>query len=732
LKIESNMEKIYDSLPLGKEEIRILTLQGSSNPEAKIRCTLRIASLTNTRPSYKALSYTWGKKAEGVILVDAKDADGNILVGEFSPKANLYDALQQFRKRKDGDNIDIWTDAICINQDGSDVEKIAQIDLMRDIFSTATESWVWLGTKRDGSEKAIGLIKRLSQVLRLQDPSPKYTETIRQDFPKTWGSGIKNELVALENLFVRDYWYRAWIVQEISVSKAVTLFCSDDSVSWDEVFDTAYFVDGGVGVKEAICEERSVLSESSSDKSGMIRSASGDLRDINSGIQRIVSIQSVRNDIQKTNGKGKELIAEPPDSLLFLLSNHRSTDSGYAVDKYIALAGLVKDRRPPSTKNVKDVYIWAALSIANQQKSYVRSGLALNFLDCAGLPVTGSVTKKNKALDRKGAGLPEEEFPELPSWVPDWSYHQPRASPLLHWQFSGNNDTSKVYFNAARNLSMNRDPSITRPVFTGKLLGSPCTETIQIHPVATGRSIGEEALAQDTLSAYGTQFDEVSGVGFYEDWSSFDTCKVQNGKEPEMSSVGSYPPAACEELEDVVWKTCVLNRTARGQRPPSHWGKLFYTHIQSQEWYKKNKGFKICGRTLKEITLSACKNRGNTSEIGTVVCNKSSEAARQSPIPESNHIPESNSESLNLLWTAFGIATGRRRLASTTLGYLCMAPFNTQLGDKIVALSDCHAPVVLRGENGHYRFIGTCYVHGIMKGELALMDGLVSQWFHIQ
>jgi hypothetical protein len=385
--------------------------------------------------------------------------------------------------------------------------------------------------------------------------------------------------------------------------------------------------------------------------------------------------------------------------------------------------------------NVKDVYIWATLSIANQQKSYVRSGLALDFLDCAGLPVTGSVTKKKKALDRKAARLPEEEFPELPSWVPDWSYHQPRASPLLHWQFSGKNDTSKVYFNAPGKPSAKHDPSITHPIFMGKVLVHPYMDKAQIHPAATGRSTYPQDLPQDTLSAGGIQFDVVTGIGS-SDWSGFPACNVRHRKEPPVLLTGQYPTG--ENLEDVLWKTCVLNRTARGQRPPSHWGKLFYTHIQSQQWYKNNKGFKVCGRTLEEITISACKNKGNTSKIGTVISNKGSEAARQSsilesnPIPESNPTSESNSESLNLLWMAFGIATGRRRLASTKLGYLCMAPFDTQIGDEIVVLYDCHVPVILRWEEDHYRFIGTCYVHGIMNGKVAEKRGLVSKWFNIK
>jgi hypothetical protein len=678
------MEKVYNTLPLEGDEIRILTLCGSSEAGAQIQCKLKKVSLKEN-PSYVALSYAWGTQLNNSdILVDDQ---------KFSATANLQDALQHFRKKDT--NTGLWVDAICINQKNAG-EKLKQIDLMRKIFSKAEETWVWLGLERDESNKAIGLIKLLSEKILSHNQNPEYTETVRWGFRKTWG--VEDKLVALENLFVRDYWYRIWIVQEIAVSKTLTLFCGAGSFSWDEVFDAAYFIDGAIEVKEIIREHRVILSRKTSTR-GLRETLPGG-RDIQAGIQRIISIQSVRNDILKNE---RDLKAEPPDSLLFLLSNHRSTGATEPVDKYFALAGLVEDDLPPSEGPVKDVYIWAALSTAKQQQASVEGGLALDFLDCAGLPI-------NKKVE------------DLPSWVPDWSYYQRRAIPLLHWQFSGKKDKDKVYFNAPGrgigHVSTKYDPSIRHPVFfTEKLV----TRTTQIHPAAIGHASG-----QGSLSAHGLQLDEVNGTGFSE-WSSFAACKVQNPKEPQKCPIGKYPTG--EDLEDVVWKTCVLNRTARGQKPPSQWGELFHVYNYRQQWYNNNKGFKICGRTLEEITLDALeKMRSQTLKTSGVIVEDiaDKELARQ------HFISGYNPEGLNLLSMAFGIATGRRRLATTKLGYLCMAPFDTQLGDIIAVLYDCHAPVVLREEKSHYRFIGTCYIHGIMHGEVAKMDGLNSKWFDIQ
>lgn len=157
-------------------------------------------------------------------------------------------------------------------------------------------------------------------------------------------------------------------------------------------------------------------------------------------------------------------------------------------------------------------------------------------------------------------------------------------------------------------------------------------------------------------------------------------------------------------------------------------GAKSFTHIFAPNHGTKiTKILMICGRTLEEITRNAFEMMSNeTLATGGVKAGEDlnrtlmKDTSKSDPSSEWNHLS-----------VAFGIAVGRRRLATTRLGYLCMAPFDTQLGDTIAVLYDCHVPVVLRKENEHYRFIGTCYVHGIMNGEV-VKDKMKSEWFDIQ
>ncbi|KAE8447185.1 hypothetical protein EG329_011016 [Mollisiaceae sp. DMI_Dod_QoI] len=56
-------------------------------------------------------------------------------------------------------------------------------------------------------------------------------------------------------------------------------------------------------------------------------------------------------------------------------------------------------------------------------------------------------------------------------------------------------------------------------------------------------------------------------------------------------------------------------------------------------------------------------------------------------------------------------------LCTTAKGYLAAVPHTTEVGDCIVVLAGAEVPYVLRPTGDHCRFIGPCYVHGIMDGE---------------
>ncbi|KAL8943103.1 MAG: hypothetical protein Q9216_001303 [Gyalolechia sp. 2 TL-2023] len=63
-----------------------------------------------------------------------------------------------------------------------------------------------------------------------------------------------------------------------------------------------------------------------------------------------------------------------------------------------------------------------------------------------------------------------------------------------------------------------------------------------------------------------------------------------------------------------------------------------------------------------------------------------------------------------------------RRLITTDMGYVGMAPEKVERGDVVAVLFGCSMPMVLRqsmGESGDVRWkvVGDCYLHGIMDGE---------------
>ena len=62
--------------------------------------------------------------------------------------------------------------------------------------------------------------------------------------------------------------------------------------------------------------------------------------------------------------------------------------------------------------------------------------------------------------------------------------------------------------------------------------------------------------------------------------------------------------------------------------------------------------------------------------------------------------------------------TTMRNMCVTSGGYLGRVPLGSVIGDKICILFGGCVPFVLRETgDGHFKFIGECYVHGIMDGE---------------
>jgi len=59
-----------------------------------------------------------------------------------------------------------------------------------------------------------------------------------------------------------------------------------------------------------------------------------------------------------------------------------------------------------------------------------------------------------------------------------------------------------------------------------------------------------------------------------------------------------------------------------------------------------------------------------------------------------------------------------RRVFITELGYFGLAPIASMVQDQVCVLMGSKVPRIIRGDGDIYRFVGECYVYGIMDGEV--------------
>jgi hypothetical protein len=143
LPARSGTFKICDKLRQDGSQIRLLHLHArGSSPY--IQCTLKAVERT-AKPVYHALSYRWGttdKIRPYFILLNSR-------VWRVTP--NLFHALKALQDEHTPR--DLWVDALCINQ-FDDEEKTQQVKLMAEIYKNSAETQIWLNETPAGGPVA--------------------------------------------------------------------------------------------------------------------------------------------------------------------------------------------------------------------------------------------------------------------------------------------------------------------------------------------------------------------------------------------------------------------------------------------------------------------------------------------------------------------------------------------------------------------------------------------------
>lgn len=146
------MAQIYQYNAINpSDEFRILVLKAGAPGDA-LHGDITTASFDDD-VKYVAVSYAWGS--------DVKTKRLNTPKGFIPITESLASALNCFRSRDE--DILLWADAVCINQNDSH-EKNHQVRRMRDVFAGAELVRVHLGEESDNSELVPDLIMRLAMV----------------------------------------------------------------------------------------------------------------------------------------------------------------------------------------------------------------------------------------------------------------------------------------------------------------------------------------------------------------------------------------------------------------------------------------------------------------------------------------------------------------------------------------------------------------------------------------
>ncbi|KAK4042237.1 heterokaryon incompatibility protein-domain-containing protein [Parachaetomium inaequale] len=212
----------------GNNSIRILAIEPASAEEDELQTRLLVVALDD-KPSYEAISYTWGDPADSTLL-SCNHAKVKI-------PQNLENALKRMRHSNRVRHV--WADSVCINQ--QDIpERGQQVSIMRSIYQCAERVLVWLGL--DEHNQAGTAFAAVCDIVRAWRPEgdrlgfagyASLLEPMGDDALAPIRAAVNPEAwAALRALFETNYFRRFWIIQELALGSSAVVLWGHHHISW--------------------------------------------------------------------------------------------------------------------------------------------------------------------------------------------------------------------------------------------------------------------------------------------------------------------------------------------------------------------------------------------------------------------------------------------------------------------------------------------------------------------
>jgi hypothetical protein len=210
----------YDQHPFdSKSQIRLLKFDKSAPTPWQWSFTepVTIRSRRKVEPAcqFTAASYEWG--------APHSTKSFTIHGQETTLRRNLFGFLETLSGLANNSTKPLlyWIDSICINQDDQK-EKTNQIELLRDIYRSASSVLSWLGPMANGSNLAMKYLRGIS--IGAEDSINAYLRGV--------SIGAEDSINALLN---RKYWTRLWMVQEVVLGSRWYIMCGSDVIDGEDL-----------------------------------------------------------------------------------------------------------------------------------------------------------------------------------------------------------------------------------------------------------------------------------------------------------------------------------------------------------------------------------------------------------------------------------------------------------------------------------------------------------------
>jgi Heterokaryon incompatibility protein (HET) len=669
-----------------------------------IKCELEVVGL-GERLGFEAVSYEWGEEmALDPIYLKPKGFPDDRYT-EHEVRANLFSALQNFR-RGDSDRT-IWVDAISINQSYIE-ERNQQVSLMTEIYQDCSGVLIWLGgdtttlgplaqeqepcewTTSFGLEEGdirnrnddLAQVKNFNRKFRTYYNRPKALRTdVDQDFemgaicllyvlaqddpnahltdPKLQFFQVdlsrQNVTQALHAMMSRGWWGRQWVIQETVLALKAQVHFGRFAFSWEMLTRAAKHYNKH---RNAQCCS-----------SEYVKLPTSVLENLNHFARTVLDIGTWR---EVWWGHDR-----PRIELLSLLWQFRQRSTTNPRDKVYALLPLVNDwgRQKP----IDPHYGWT--------ESAVYHDVTQKLLNVHGnlLPLMGNAEKSGSYA--------------LPSWVPDWTVppDEYEAERL---------DRAQMY-------SASGKPVGRRSMF--RVLGEN-GEYLELHGKRHGVVGREEAIGPVMPNN-----EDPTALDVFRAWEGL--ARIDGDQSAKYDPDGSF-------RHEAWWRTLCMDTVYKGkefdddnlplhrkdyERTGDHYGEGYISWREESPPQTTGTNTPL-PRPTRMFTV---RQLSTTDEDLTTLPTQTAAAVPAQMLERDEAIATDR---------AIASATTSRRFFITDNEFMGLGPKTMRAGDEVFVLAGGTTPFLLRpvgkrniprvdGAKECFELVGDCYVHGIMDGE---------------